>query len=82
MHPSFFRVVEAHRFTAPIHFAYDARFVRDVIREIVLLNILGIVVAEFRVAHLNTVLHTVLVLLPQQLERNAGLLQFAVNVFI
>lgn len=77
-----FRIVKPHRFTAPVYFAYNTGLVRDVIGEVVLFNILGVIVTELGVSDRNTFHHTVLILLPQQLERNAGLLQFHMDMLI
>ena len=79
---TFFGIVKAHRFTAPVYFAYNTGLVRDVIGEVVLLDILGIIITKLCVSDRNADLHTVLVLLPQQLERHACLLQFTVDILI
>ena len=54
----------------------------DVVREIVLLDILGIIITELCVSYRNTHLHTVLVLLPKQLERDTRLFQLTVDILI
>ena len=71
MHLTLFGIVQPHRFTAPIYFAYNTGLVGDVVREIVLLNVLGVIATEFSVADRNAVLYTVLVLVPKQLERDS-----------
>ena len=79
---SIIQIVKAHRFTAPVHFTYNTRLVRNVIREVVLLDILGIIITELCVSDRNTHLHTVLVLLPKQLERDSRLFQLTVDILI
>ena len=75
-------IVKPHRFTAPVYFASNAGLARDVIGEVVLLNILGISITELGVSDRNTLFYTVLVLLPQQLECHACLLSFRMDILI
>ena len=74
--------MKPHCLAAPVNLAYNAGLVRNVIRQIVLLNIFCVVVAELRVADRYAAFRIVFMLLPQQLERHTGLLQLAVDILI
>lgn len=79
---TFFRIGKPHCFTAPVHFAYNTGLVRDMAREVVLLDILSVVFAEFRVSYRNAIFHAIFVLRPQQFERDTDFLQFTVYILI
>ena len=74
--------MKPHSLAAPIHLTDNAGLVRNVIREIILLNIFRVVVAELRVANRYAAFWIVFMLLPQQLERHTGLFQLAVDILI
>ena len=74
--------MKPHRLAAPIHLTDNAGLVRNVIRQIVLLNIFCVVVAELRVADRYAAFRIVFMLLPQQLKRHTGLFQFIVNILV
>ena len=76
------RFMELHGFSAPVYFTYNAGLVHDVVCEIVLLNVLGIIFTKLCVSDRNTDFHTIFVILPQKLKCDTCLFQFTVNILI